>query len=444
MKSFLSNYKKHKFQNYDRMMMEKCESMVKNMKNLVGVALLGQSGGPTSVINASAAGVFLEALKQENITGVYGAVHGIKGILNEDFYDIGQEDIEQLKLLKNTPSSAIGSVRYKLKDPKVDNSEYQRLLDVFKKYNIRYFFYNGGNDSMDTCNKISKFFKKSGYDCNVIGVPKTIDNDLNGTDHSPGYASAAKYVATTLMELYHDATVYDTQMVTIVEIMGRNAGWLTASAALAQLKGQGPDLIYLPEIPFDFDDFFVQVQKLIAEKNKVIVAVSEGIKTKEGKYVPELFQELKKDAFGHAQLGGTAQVLADEIQKRTKAKVRAIEFSLLQRSSAHLASKVDVEEAFKSGQKAVRAAINGTSDKMIGFKRISSNPYKMKYVLLPLKLAANHEQKVPIEWILPDGKGMTQEYIDYALPLIQGESKAPLVDGLPHFAKLKKIRVPKK
>ena len=246
------------------------------------------------------------------------------------------------------------------------------------------------------------------------------------------------------MELYHDATVYDTQMVTIVEIMGRNAGWLTASAALAQLKGQGPDLIYLPELPFDFDDFFVQVQKLIAEKNKVIVAVSEGIKTKEGKYVPELFQELKKDAFGHAQLGGTAQVLADEIQKRTKAKVRAIEFSLLQRSSAHLASKVDVEEAFKSGQKAVRAAINGTSDKMIGFKRISSNPYKMKYVLLPLKLAANHEQKVPIEWILPDGKGMTQEYIDYALPLIQGESKAPLVDGLPHFAKLKKIRVPKK
>lgn len=414
------------------------------MKNLVGAALLGQSGGPTSVINASAAGVFLEALKQENITEVYGAVHGIKGILHEDFYDMKQEDPAELMLLKNTPSSAIGSVRYKMKNIKVDDSEYQRLLEVFKKYNIRYFFYNGGNDSMDTCNKISKFLKKSGYDCNVIGVPKTIDNDLNATDHSPGYASAAKYVATTLMELYHDATVYDTPQVTIVEIMGRNAGWLTAAAALAKFKGQGPDLVYLPEIPFDFDDFFVHVQRVIAQKGKCIVAVSEGIKTKDGKYIPELFADLKKDAFGHAQLGGTAQVLAEEVGKRTKVKVRAIEFSLLQRSAAHLASKVDVEEAFNSGKKAVQAAVRGTTDKMVGFKRISSYPYKMKYVLLPLKLAANTEQKVPLEWILPDGKGMTQDYIDYALPLIQGESKAKLVDGLPRFAMLKKIRVPKR
>lgn len=414
------------------------------MKNLVGAALLGQSGGPTSVINASAAGVFIEALKQPNITAVYGAVHGIKGVLNEDFYDIGQEDLYELQLLKNTPSSAIGSVRYKLKNPKIDDSEYRRLLEVFQKYNIRYFFYNGGNDSMDTCNKISKFFKKSGYDCNVIGVPKTIDNDLNITDHSPGYASAAKYVATTLMELYHDATVYDTKQITIVEVMGRNAGWLTAAAALAQFKGQGPDLIYLPEVPFDFDVFFTDVKKVLAEKGKVIVAVSEGIKTKEGKYIPELFQELKRDAFGHAQLGGAAQALANEISNRIDVKVRAIEFSLLQRSAAHLASKVDVEEAYNAGKKAVQAAVRGTTDKMVGFKRISSKPYKMKYVLLPLKAAANHEQTVPVEWILPHGKGMSQEFIDYALPLIQGESKAKLEDGLPRFAKLKKIRVPKK
>jgi 6-phosphofructokinase 1 len=345
------------------------------MKNLVGAALLGQSGGPTSVINASAAGVFIEALKQPNITAVYGAVHGIKGILNEDFYDMSKEDLFELQLLKNTPSSSIGSVRYKLKNPKVDDSEYQRLLAVFKKYNIRFFFYNGGNDSMDTCNKISKFFKKAGYDCNVIGVPKTIDNDLNGTDHSPGYASAAKYVATTLMELYHDATVYDTPQVTIVEVMGRNAGWLTAAASLAQSKGQGPDLIYLPELPFDFDQFFKQVKELLALKGKVIVAVSEGVKTADGKYIPELFQELKRDAFGHAQLGGTAQVLAQEIGNRINVKVRAIEFSLLQRSAAHLASKVDVEEAYKSGQKAVVAAVRGTTDKMVGFKRISSYPY---------------------------------------------------------------------
>ncbi len=414
------------------------------MKNLKGAALLGQSGGPTSVINSSAAGVFLEALKQEQITNVYGAVHGVKGILNEEFYDIEQEDIEELKRLKNTPSSAIGSVRYKLKNPKVDDSEYRRLLEVFKKYNIRFFFYNGGNDSMDTCNKISKFFKKGGWDCNVVGVPKTIDNDLNVTDHSPGYGSAAKYVSTSMMELYHDATVYDTKQVTIVEIMGRNAGWLVAASALAQYKGQGPDLMYLPELPFNLDEFHTDLEKVLDEKGKAIVAVSEGVKTADGKYIPELFQELHRDAFGHAQLGGTAQALADEVKQKFGCKVRAIEFSLLQRSAAHLASKVDVEEAFKAGQKAVRAAVNGTTDKMVGFKRISSNPYKIKYALIPLAKAANTEQKVPLEWILPHGKGLTKDYIEYALPLIQGESKAKLEDGLPRFAQLNKVKVLKK
>ena len=421
------------------------KEMVIYMKGLKGAALLGQSGGPTSVINASAAGVFLEALNQESITEVYGAVHGIKGILNEEFYDIKKEDVEELKRLRNTPSSAIGSVRFKLKDPKKDDSEYRRLLEVFRKYNIRYFFYNGGNDSMDTCNKISKFFKKEGFDCNVVGVPKTIDNDLNVTDHSPGFGSAAKYVATTFMELYHDATVYDTKQVTIVEVMGRNAGWLTAASALAQAKGQGPDLIYLPENPFDIDTFFKQVEEVLEEKGKVIVAVSEGIKTKDGKYIPELYQEnLRKDAFGHAQLGGTAQVLAQELGARMAVKVRAIEFSLLQRCAAHLASKVDVTEAFNAGKKAVKAAVKGTTDKMVGFKRVSSNPYKIKYVLIPLKQAANTEQKVPQEWILPNAKGMTQDFIDYALPLIQGDDKAALVDGLPRFASLNKIRVEKK
>ena len=414
------------------------------MKNLIGNALLGQSGGPTSVINASAAGVFIEALNQENITGVFGAVHGIKGILEEDFIDISKEDIEELKRLKNTPSSAIGSVRYKLKDPKKDDSEYRRLLEVFRKYNIRYFFYNGGNDSMDTCNKISKFFKKEGFDCNVMGVPKTIDNDLNVTDHSPGYGSAAKYVATTFMELFHDATVYDQPMITVVEVMGRNAGWLTAAAALAQHKGQGPDLVYLPEKTFDPEVFFSDVDRVLKQKGKVIVAVSEGIKTKEGKYVPELYQELKKDAFGHAQLGGTAQALVSELGNRFNVKLRAIEFSLMQRSAAHLASKVDVTEAFNAGRKAVKAAVSGATDKMIGFKRVSSNPYKIKYVRIPLQKAANEEQKVPLQWIKEDNTGLSQEYIDYALPLIQGDEKAKLEDGLPRFANLKKLRVSKK
>lgn len=414
------------------------------MKNLKGAALLGQSGGPTSVINSSAAGVFLEALRQENITAVYGAAHGIKGVLNEEFYDMSLEDLDELKRLKNTPASMIGSVRYKLADPKKDDTDYQRLLEVFKKYNIRFFFYNGGNDSMDTCNKISKYFKKAGYDCNIIGIPKTIDNDLYVTDHSPGYGSAAKYVATTFMELYLDATVYDIPQITVVEVMGRNAGWLTAASYLATQKGLGPDLIYLPEIPFDLDDFFEDIENVLKTKNKVLIAVSEGIKNTSGQYVAETLQPLKVDAFGHAQLGGIATVLADEIANRIDTKVRAIEFSLLQRSAAHLASKVDVEEAFKAGQRAVRAAVNGTSDRMVGFERVSSNPYKIKYKMIPLRQVANAEQKVPLEWIKPRGQGLTQDFVDYALPLIQGDSKAELVDGLPRFAKLKKIRVPKK
>jgi ATP-dependent phosphofructokinase / diphosphate-dependent phosphofructokinase len=414
------------------------------MKNLKGAAILGQSGGPTSVINASAAGVFIEALKQENITAVYGAAHGIKGILDENFYDISKEDLYELELLKNTPSSSIGSVRYKLKPLKKDPSDYERLLEVFRKYNIRYFFYNGGNDSMDTCNKISKYFKKSGWDCNVVGVPKTIDNDLYGTDHCPGYGSAAKYVATTLMELYHDATVYNTPMVTVVEVMGRNAGWLTAAAQLAVSKGQGPDLIYLPEVVFDYDQFFKDVEEVVKRKTKAIIVVSEGIKDKDGKYVPEHYSSLSTDSFGHAQLGGTAAILAEQIKEKLNVKVRSIEFSLLQRSAAHLASKVDVREAYMAGVKAVRAAVKGTTDKMVGFERVSSNPYKIKYKLVPLAKAANTEKKVPAEWILPNGQGLTQDFVDYALPLIQGDDKAPLVDGLPRFAKLKKVFVTKK
>jgi 6-phosphofructokinase 1 len=414
------------------------------MKKLIGAAILGQSGGPTSVINSSAAGVFLEALKQENITAVYGAKHGIKGILNEEFFDISKEDLEELELLKNTPSSMIGSVRYKLKKLEEDPSDYERLLEVFKKYNIRYFFYNGGNDSMDTANKVSKFFKDHDYECRVMGVPKTIDNDLFGTDHCPGYGSAAKYVATTLMELYHDATVYDTPMVTVVEVMGRNAGWLTAAAQLAIEKGQGPDLIYLPELTFDYDEFFSDVEKILKQKSKAIIVVSEGIKDKDGLYVPEKFTNLTTDSFGHAQLGGTAEVLASEIQNRFNVKVRGIEFSLLQRCAAHLASNVDVTEAYQAGVEAVKAAVNGTTDHMIGFKRISNKPYKMEYILVPLDVAANTEKKVPLEWIKPHGQGMTNDFVDYALPLIQGDNKAPLVDGLPRFANLKKVLVNKK
>lgn len=412
------------------------------MKNLVGAMIFGQSGGPSSVINSSAAGVFIEALKHpDKITAVYGAAHGIKGILDEDFYDMGKEDIKELELLKNTPSSALGSVRYKLKAAEVDDTDYKRLLEVFKKYNIRYFFYNGGNDSMDTCNKVSKYLQSVGYDCNVIGVPKTIDNDLWGTDHCPGYGSAAKYIATSIMELKLDATVYNTGMVCILEVMGRNAGWLTAAAQLATYKGLGADLIYLPETPFDIDEFVASVKEICAaNNNKCMVVVSEGIKTKEGKYVGE-FVASSTDLFGHAQLGGVGSMLADIVKKETGIKVRAIEFSLLQRCAAHLASKADVEEAFASGAYAVKAAIDGITDKMVILQRKEgSEEYVCEPALMDVALAANTEKKIPESWILPAGRGLTEEYVKYALPLIQGDSKAPLEDGLPRFARLRKVQ----
>ena len=414
------------------------------MKNLKGACMFAQSGGPTSVINSSAAGVFLEALKSPEITKVYGAAHGIKGVLDEQFYDIGLEDKKELELLKYTPSSALGSVRYKLKDVSVDDTDYKRILEVFKKYDIRYFFYNGGNDSMDTCNKISKFLNGSGWDCNVIGVPKTIDNDLFGTDHCPGFASAAKYIATTLMEINLDAKVYNTGMVCVIEVMGRNAGWLTAAASLAGYKGLGADLIYLPEVAFDVDKFVSDVEDVLAKNdNKCIAVVSEGIKLADGRYVGE-FTASNTDLFGHAQLGGVGQMLANVIKEKTGIKTRAIELSLMQRCGAHLASKVDVEEAFGAGAEAVKAAVSGETDKMVCFERdMSTGHYVCKYKLLPLELAANTEKTVPLDWITNNGTALSDKFVEYALPLIQGDAKAPLEDGLPRFAKLKKVLVEK-
>ncbi len=412
------------------------------MEVLKGNVMFGQSGGPTAVINASAAGVFTEALKQEGIIDkVYGAAHGIVGILDEVFYDMSEEDERELEILKTTPSSALGSCRYKLEDIEEDDKDYRRILEVFKKYNIRYFFYNGGNDSMDTCNKVSKFLQKEGYECRVVGVPKTIDNDLAGTDHCPGYGSAAKYIATTVMEVFLDARVYDIGMVTVIEIMGRNAGWLAAAAALASYKGYGPELIYLPEVPFDLDEMMEDVQREFHRDRKVIVCVSEGVKTADGKYIPELVGELSTDAFGHKQMGGSATILAEYIQEKLNCKVRGIELSLMQRSAAHVASAVDVEEAFLSGQEAVRAAISGKSDIMIGLERPADGPYETKIKYVPLEEVANAEKCVPREWINKAGNHINQEFIDYALPLIQGNSEYVWEDGLPRFADLKKVRV---
>ena len=416
------------------------------MKGLKGALVFAQSGGPTSVINASAAGVFIEGLNSENVTAVYGAAHGIRGILNEEFYDMSKEDMKELELLKNTPSSALGSVRYKLKDASVDDTDYKRILEVFKKYNVRYFFYNGGNDSMDTCNKISKYMEKSGSEINVIGVPKTIDNDLYGTDHCPGYASAAKYIATTVMEINLDAKVYDTPMVCVIEAMGRNAGWLTAAAALANYKGLGADLIYLPEVDFDVDKFVKDVEEVCKKNNnKCIAVVSEGIHDKDGTLICEALGKTgARDSFGHAQLGGVAATLANLIKEKTGFKTRGIELSLMQRCGAHCASGTDIEETFEAGREAVRAAVNGETDKMVCYERKAGDKYEIEYKLLPLELAANTEKTVPLEWITNNGTGVSEEYVKYALPLIQGECNMVKEDGLPRFAHLKKVMVEKK
>ena len=416
------------------------------MSTLKGACIIGQSGGPSSVINASAYGAIKTALDSDVITKVYGACNGIKGVLDEKLMDMGKEDPKELEYMKYTPSSALGSCRYKLKDPSVDDSDYKRILEVFKKYDVRYFFYNGGNDSMDTCNKISKYCLKNGYECRVMGIPKTIDNDLAGTDHCPGYASAAKYIATSVMEVYHDAHVYDTGMVTIVEAMGRNAGWLTASAALANEKGFGADLIYLPEVPFDLESFIAKVKVIYEKTKKCLVVVSEGIKDKDGKYISEYGADLAqtKDSFGHAQLGGLASFLADTVKQATGAKVRGIELSLLQRCAAHCASQTDIDESFKAGKAAVTNAVKGVTDKMVGFERvIKDGKYHCKIKLFDLTVVANAEKKVPLEWINKTGDGLNQKFIDYALPLIQGQTKLPYEDSLPRFVKLKKVLVKK-
>ena len=303
------------------------------MKELRGACIIGQSGGPTSVINASAYGVIDTALKSGAITQVLGAEHGIMGVLNDRLFDMGQEDPEELRLLKYTPSSALGSCRY-------------------KKHDVRYFFYNGGNDSMDTCNKINQYMQSVGYECRVMGVPKTIDNDLFGTDHCPGYASAAKYIATSIMEVYQDAHVYDKGMIVVVEIMGRHAGWLAAASALASEYGAGPDLIYLPETDFSMPKFIEDVKKVYNATGNCIVAVSEGIHYEDGGFVSEA-KVAANDGFGHAQLGGLATILAEVLKEETGAKVRGIELNLLQRCAAHLASETDIEESYMAGKAAV-------------------------------------------------------------------------------------------
>lgn len=400
-----------------------------------GNIIVGQSGGPTAVINSSLAGVFKTA-RDRGANKIYGMMNGIQGFLDGKYIDLSdhiQTDLH-IELLKRTPSSYLGSCRFKL--PLIDENEeiYIRIFKMLEALDIEHFFYIGGNDSMDTIQKLSYYGEKINSKIRFMGVPKTIDNDLAETDHTPGYGSAAKFIGTVIKEIIKDANVYDRQNIHIVEIMGRNAGWLTASTVLS--KGEdcsGPDLIYLPEKTFDIDNFLTKISDLKKERQSIVVAVSEGIKLKNGKYVCELISDTSqfKDCFGHAALGGTAQFLANTIIHEFGCKARAVELNILQRCSSHMVSRVDITEAFVAGGHAVEASFRGETGKMIIFNRITNNPYQCTTEPFDINKIANIEKKVPIDWITDDGTYVSPEFHSYARPLIQAELSPIMVDGLP-------------
>ncbi len=405
------------------------------MKNL----LVAQSGGPTAAINATLAGVIQGVRASGKVDKVYGSKNGIEGTINDNLIDLSWLvlDTQASDALIYTPSSALGSCRYKLKDWHTDEETYQRIIDTFLKYDIRYFVYIGGNDSMDTVDKLSGYCKHKKLDFYIVGAPKTIDNDLAVTDHCPGFGSAAKYVATTISEIERDISIYDIPAVTIIEIMGRNAGWLTASAALARLNGgAGADLIYLCEKEFDSDKFIQDVEEKLSQKKGILVAVSEGVKSKEGGYISDQISPSDTDTFGHKYIAGAARALELLVRDRIGCKVRSVEFNLMQRSAAHITSKSDISESLMLGQKALNCALNGETGKMSTIIRISDEPYLVDYTCVPVNEVANHEKTVPINWITPEGNDVTQEMIAYLKPLIQGENYPVFENGIPKHIRL--------
>lgn len=406
------------------------------MKNVI----VGQSGGPTSVINSSLLGVFKTA-KDLNVGKVYGMVHGIKGLLDKDVVDLSEHiknDLD-MDLLKRTPSSFLGSCRYKLPDIEGNEDVYEKIFRILNELEIYAFFYIGGNDSMDTIKKLSDYGKMINSPIRFMGVPKTIDNDLAITDHTPGFGSAAKYIAATMKEIICDGLVYDYPVVTIVEIMGRNAGWLTAASALAKGEDcQGVDMIFLPERDFDIDLFLKKTGDMLKENRSLVIAVSEGIKVKDGRYVCELSDHVDYvDSFGHKQLSGTARYLAARVANTFNVKTRAIELSSLQRCAAHMTSRIDVTEAFNTGGAAVKAAFEGMTGHVITLKRVSEDPYMCITEPADVHFIANIEKKVPLEWISDDGTYVKNELVHYIRPLIQAEIAPLWVDGLPRHLKLK-------
>ena len=399
-----------------------------------GNVIVGQSGGPTSVINSSLVGVF-QGAKRAGCGKIYGMRNGLEGLLQERYVELNdciKNDLD-IEILKRTPSSFLGTCRYKLPHYEKDSAVYEKLFAILKKLDIKHFFYIGGNDSMDTIKKLAEYASKINSDITFMGVPKTIDNDLDKTDHTPGYGSAAKYVASAMKEIILDTDTYTTDSITIVEIMGRNAGWLTASSALARTEDcTGPDLIYLPETPFSYDKFVSDILEVKKHKSSAIIALSEGIRNADGQYICETQKDdMKLDVFGHKMLGETALFLSDMVGKDTGMKSRGIVFSTLQRCASHIVSRRDITEAYDAGATAVAAALAGKTGKMVIFKRISNDPYKVFTETHDIGDIANVEKTVPKEWITQNGTYVSQEFIDYARPLIIGELTPFMVDGLP-------------
>ncbi len=411
------------------------------MAELVGNLLVGQSGGPTAVINASVAGVVSEALNHSCIEEIYGGLNGVLGILNEDFIDLASESQQTIRGLRYTPGAALGTCRYKLKK----QQDFERVIEVFKAHNIRYFFYAGGNDSQDTADKISKLAQQMGWEMRVIGVPKTVDNDLVSTDHCPGYGSVIKFVSSIVRELACDhEAMGQGDLVSIVEVMGRSAGWVAAGASLAKRRDHPhdpPHIIALPEVPFDSEKFLEDVRRVLKREKFCLVVVGEGLVDKDGNYVSTA---TGTDAFGHAQLGGAGDYLASLVDAGIPGvKSRVARFGHAQRAAAINASKTDSDEAFMAGQAAVKAAVAGETDKCVILVRGDTDQYSCETALVPLSEIANGVKALPKEWINEDGVSMNFQFSRYALPLIQGEVQVPFENGLPAFVRLEKVGVDK-
>lgn len=408
-----------------------------------GNCIVAQSGGATAVINQSLCGVIQEAQKQQEIEGIYGARNGILGLLKEELIDLRKEKISTIDALAATPGAALGGCRYRLKSWDESTEDLKRIIKVCRRYNLQYFFYIGGNDSMDSANKVDEAAKRMNYRLKVIGIPKTIDNDLAFTDHCPGFASAAKYLAISVMEAgRHLESLYNSETVAILETLGRNTGWLAGSCALAKRSEEdAPHLIYFPEIPFSLDEFIEDVKEVYHKIGGVFIVVSEGLRDKRGNYVCARKDRVSTDAFGHPELEGISDYLKEVLESRLKLKTRTIKPDICQQSAVHFASRVDMEEAYLVGKEAVKLALEGKSGYMITINRGKGKVYERKISAARLSLVANMEKKVPLKWITKKRNFVTKEFIEYVRPLIQGEVSLPTQNGLPCYTRLEKSRI---